>query len=106
MPAALALSTLLAGSALAQTAGLPPTQFNVVGSIGNLSMYTSREVPFWNETIPKESGGAIKVQVKPFTELGFKGPEIFRLVSTGTIQFASTVLNYNSGEAPMNEASS
>ncbi len=102
--AALTLSALFTSGALAQTAGLPPTQFNVVGSIGNLSMYTNREVPFWNETIPKESGGAVKVQVKPFTELGFKGPEIFRLVSTGTIQFASTVLNYNSGEVPMNEA--
>ena len=90
------------GAAHAQ--GLPATSFNVVGSIGNLSMYTSREVPFWNETVPKESGGAIKVQVKPFTELGFKGPEIFRLVSAGTLQFATTVLNYNSGEVPMNEA--
>ncbi len=46
---ALTLSTLLAGGALAQTAGLPPTQFIVVGCIGNLSMYTSLEVAFWNE---------------------------------------------------------
>ncbi|MFM8802135.1 MAG: TRAP transporter substrate-binding protein [Tagaea sp.] len=83
---------------------LPPTTFNVVGSIGNLSMYTAREVPFWNETLPAASGGAIRAQVKPFTELGFRGPEIFRLVSNGTLQFATTVLNYNSGEVPMNEA--
>ncbi len=88
----------------AQTQVLPATSFNVVGSIGNLSMYLNREVPFWNETVPKESGGAIKVQLKSFTELGLKGPEIFRLVSSGTLQFATTVLNYNSGEVPMNEA--
>jgi TRAP-type C4-dicarboxylate transport system substrate-binding protein len=93
------------GSAMAQTPpALPSTSFNVVGSIGGLSMYTSRELPFWTVTVPKESGGAIKVQVKPFTELGFKGAEIFRLVSSGTLQFATTVLNYNSGEVPMNEA--
>ena len=92
------------GGAMAQTPALPSTSFNVVGSIGGLSMYTSREVPFWTVTVPKESGGAIKVQVKPFTELGFKGAEIFRLVSSGTLQFATTVLNYNSGEVPMNEA--
>lgn len=92
------------GAAEAQTTGLPNTTFNVVGSIGNLSMYTSREVPFWNEIVPKESAGAIKVQLKPFTELGLKGPEIFRLVSQGTMQMAMTVLNYNSGEVPMNEA--
>ncbi len=95
---------LCAGGANAQTTGLPSTTFNVVGSIGNLSMYTNREVPFWNEIVPRESAGAIKAQVKPFTELGLKGPEIFRLVSQGTMQMAMTVLNYNSGEVPMNEA--
>ncbi len=102
--------TLLAAAALAARAvpaaaqNLPATTFNVVGSIGNLSMYTAREVPFWNEQLPAASGGAIRAQVKPFTELGFRGPEIFRLVSNGTLQFATTVLNYNSGEVPMNEA--
>lgn len=102
LPIAALATSLMGSAALAQA--LPPTSFNVVGSIGNLSMYTSREVPFWNETVPKETNGALKVQVKPFTELGFKGPEIFRLVSAGTLQFATTVLNYNSGEVPMNEA--
>lgn len=92
------------GPSFAQTQGLPPTTFNVVGSIGNLSMYTQREVPFWNEIIPRESAGQVKVQLKPFTELGFKGPEIFRLTSQGTLQMSMTVLNYNSGEVPMNEA--
>lgn len=100
--AALGMAAPLAMPAGAQ--GLPSTTFNVVGSIGNLSMYQTREVPFWNEILPRESGGAIRAQVKPFNELGFKGPEIFRLVSNGTLQFASTVLNYNSGEVPMNEA--
>lgn len=92
----------IADSASAQT--LPPTSFNVVGSIGGLSMYTKRELPFWSETVPKESGGAITPRVKSFTELGLKGPEVFRLVSSGTLQIAGVVLNYNSGEVPMNEA--
>ena len=99
-----AMLGLSLASGAAQAQALPATSFNAVGSIGNLSMYQNRELPFWNEIIPRESGGAIKVQVKPFTELGFKGPEIFRLVSNGTLQFATTVLNYNSGEVPMNEA--
>jgi TRAP-type C4-dicarboxylate transport system substrate-binding protein len=102
--AAAAALSLMAGAATAQTTGLPATQFNVVGSIGNLSMYTQREVPFWNEIIPRESAGQVKVQLRPFTELGFKGPEIFRLTSAGTLQMSMTVLNYNSGEVPMNEA--
>jgi TRAP-type C4-dicarboxylate transport system substrate-binding protein len=100
----LAFAALAALSVPAVAQPLPPTTFNVVGSIGNLSMYQARELPFWNEQLPAASGGAIRAQVKPFTELGFRGPEIFRLVSNGTLQFASTVLNYNSGEVPMNEA--
>jgi len=101
--AAGALAAGLVAAAGAQAQGLPSTKFNVVGSIGNLSMYTAQEVPFWTKTIPEKSGGAVQVQVKPFTELGFKGPEILRLVSQGTLQMATTVLNYASGEVPIVE---
>ena len=95
-------ATLITGTASAQE--LPRTSFNVVGSIGTLSMYVDKEKPFWTKTIPEKSNNAITAQVKPFTELGFKGGEIFRLVSKGTLQVATTVLAYNSGEVPMNEA--
>ncbi len=88
----------------AQAQGLPVTKFNLVGSIGNLSMYTHQEVPFWTKTMPEKSGGAIQVEIKPFTELGLKGGEIFRLVSQGTLPMATTVLNYNTGEMPINES--
>ena len=97
-----ALAGLLALPAVAQE--MPTTEFNVVGSIGGLSMYTDKELPFWSEQVPADTGGKITANVKPFTELGFKGGEIFRLVSNGTLQMATTVLAYNSGEVPMNES--
>lgn len=97
-----ALTGLFVLPALAQD--MPKTEFNVVGSIGVLSMYTDKELPFWTEQVPAETNGAIVANVKPFTELGFKGGEIFRLVSNGTLQMATTVLAYNSGEVPRNEA--
>ena len=96
------LAATIALPALA--ADMPETEFNVVGSIGSLSMYTDKELPFWTEQVPEETDGALKANVKPFTELGFKGGEIFRLVSNGTLQMATTVLAYNSGEVPMNES--
>jgi len=96
------LAGLMALPALAQD--MPETEFNVVGSIGGLSMYTDKELPFWTEQVPADTGGKITANVKPFTELGFKGGEIFRLVSNGTLQMATTVLAYNSGEVPMNES--
>ncbi len=83
---------------------IPATELNVVGSISVLSMYKDMESPFWNKTIVDASGGKIKANLKPFNELGFKGGELFSLVSDGTVQMAHQVLAYTSGSVPMNEA--
>lgn len=88
----------------AQAQDIPKTELNVVGSIGILSMYKDMELPFWTETIVESSGGAITANIKPFNELGFKGGELFSLVSNGTVQMAHQVLAYTSGSVPMNEA--
>ncbi len=88
----------------ALAAEIPETELNVVGSIGVLSMYKDMESPFWTKTIVESSGGAIKANIKPFNELGFKGGELFSLVSNGTVQMAHQVLAYTSGSVPMNEA--
>lgn len=87
-----------------QAQDIPKTELNVVGSIGILSMYKDMESPFWNETIVEASGGAITANLKPFNELGFKGGELFSLVSNGTVQMAHQVLGYTSGAVPENEA--
>lgn len=94
----------LAFAAPAVAQDIPETELNVVGSIGILSMYTAMEDPFWNKTIVENSGGAIKANLRPFNELGFKGGELFSLVSNGTVQLAHQVLPYTSGSVPMNEA--
>jgi TRAP-type C4-dicarboxylate transport system substrate-binding protein len=83
---------------------IPATELNVVGSISVLSMYKDMEQPFWSDTLVKRSEGAITANLKPFNELGFKGGEVFSLVSDGTIQMAHQVLAYTSGAIPMNEA--
>jgi TRAP-type C4-dicarboxylate transport system substrate-binding protein len=100
--AAVAALTLSAFQASAQD--IPKTDLNVVGSIGILSMYKDMELPFWTETIVETSGGAITANIKPFNELGFKGGELFSLVSNGTVQLAHQVLAYTSGSVPVNEA--
>lgn len=88
----------------AQAADLPKTNISVVGSIGVLSMYKQMEQPFWTKTIAAKSGGAITAKVKPFNELGFKGGEVFNLVSKGTIPMAHVVLPYTAGAVPANES--
>lgn len=96
------LALALTGPSLAQD--MPKTEFNVVGSIGILSMYKDMEAPFWAKTMVESSGGAVSAQIKPFNELGFKGGELFNLVSNGTVQMAHQVLAYTSGAVPTNEA--
>lgn len=98
---ALALG-LAAAPAVAQD--IPATEFNVVGSIGILSMYQDMEQPFWSDTIVEATDGAITANIRPFNELGFDGGELFSLVSNGTVQMAHQVLAYTSGSVPMNEA--
>ena len=96
--------TTLAAASLLVAPALAETELNVVGSISVLSMYKDMEQPFWTETIAETSGGSIKANLKPFNELGFKGGELFNLVSDGTVQMAHQVLSYTSGSVPMNEA--
>ena len=88
----------------AHAADMPKTKLSVVGSIGVLSMYKAMEAPFWTKTVPGESSGAVTAQIKPFTELGFKGGEVFNLVSKGTVQMAHVVLPYTAGAVPTNES--
>ncbi len=102
LAALLAAPLLLAGAAQADE--LPGTSFNVVGSIGVLSMYKAMEQPFWTQEVKQKSDGALQVQVKPFNELGFKGGEVFNLVSNGTLQMAHVVLPYTAGAVPANES--
>lgn len=108
MPANLLLAAaLLAGASFAGANGadaLPKARVNVVGTWANLSIYKDREHPFWTETIPSRSNGAIEVEIRAFTEMGLKGSEVFRLMSQGVIEFGSTVLGYVAGDDPENEA--
>jgi TRAP-type C4-dicarboxylate transport system substrate-binding protein len=90
------------GAAMAQD--LPETSFGYVGTWGNLSLFNKVEKPFWEQTIPERSGGAITVKVQPFTEMGLKGGEILRLLRSGVIEVSATLLSYIGGEVPEAEA--
>lgn len=90
--AALAVVSLLAAPAGAQD--LPKTQLKVVGSISSLPPYKEFEVPFWTKTLAEKSKGAITAEIKGFNEMGLKGPEVLRLMSTGALEIGATVLAY------------
>ncbi|MDR1709243.1 MAG: TRAP transporter substrate-binding protein [Candidatus Accumulibacter sp.] len=100
--AAALVGAFIAGSAFAQE--LPKTHLRVVGGLANLTAYTDFEKPFWTKTIPELSKGQVTAEIKGFSEMGLKGPEIITLVSQGVLDFGTTTLSYMAGDNPINEA--
>lgn len=98
---------LFAAAALALPAAaqqLPKSQLNVIGNLGITTQYKEHELPFWTKSIPEKSGGAITAQIKPWNEMGMKGPEVFRLLQQGVYTIATAQLGHMAGDAPINDA--
>ena len=107
--AAVAVAVIVAAALVARLGDTGPgdderAYITVVGTWANLSLYEQREFPFWNDTVPEKSNGAITTKVRAYTELGLQGDEVIRLMGQGVIEFGSTVLGYVAGEDPENEA--
>ena len=72
-----AVSALVGATAMsagtATAADLGKKNFVVVGTWGFLDHWKEREGPFWNETLPKVSGGALTANAKSQTDLGLSG---------------------------------
>lgn len=98
---AVAVGGLASGPADAQE--LPETEIAVIGAIGIHPQYKSYEVPFWTNQIKEKSGGRIAATVRPWTEMGLKGPEVLRLVQRGNFQIGTVNLPYNAGESALLE---
>ncbi len=101
-----AAAVALAGFAFAAHAGdtLPKTKINIVGNLGITTQYKDLEAPFWTEKIPAASNGAITATIKPWNEMGLKGPEVFRLLRQGLYDIASAQMGHMAGDAPINDA--
>jgi len=102
------LSLCTAGMMLSMAAGavaqdLPKTSISVIGSSDQSYMHKTIERPFWTETIPKESKGAITVDFKGLLSSGLRGPEIVRLLRVGALDFAHAVFQSVGADDPLFE---
>ena len=88
---------LVAGTA---TAEIQKTSLKVVGTWANLTNYYDYEKPFYNERLGKASGGKVKAQINPITELGLKGWEVMRLLKLGVFDVSHGVYGYVASEDP------
>ncbi len=82
---------------------LPATQLKVLGGLSTRAMYKDIELPFWTKTIPEKSSGQVTAEIKAFDEMGLKGPELFRLMKQGVIEFGVVPLSYNTADTPLYE---
>ena len=73
-------------------------EFKVIGNWTNAPHYKNSEVPFWNETLPARTGGALTAQLAPLDELGLKGFDVGRLLKLGLFDFVHAGFTYVAGD--------
>ena len=102
------LSVALVVSAIGATAVVAeefePTTLKVMGAFPTTPTFLVHEKPFWTKTIPQKLGKNVKIVLTNITELGLKGPEVFRLMKLGVLDFGTGVLSYTAGDDPQAEA--
>ena len=74
--------------------------FEVVGTWGNLENYKQFESKFWNERLPKASGGKLTATSKPYTELGLKGYEVMSGLKKGAYDGVHALTSYSAKASP------
>lgn len=83
---------------------LPAAELKVLGGLSTRPTYKEIEQPFWSQTIPTDSKGQITADIKAFDEVGLKGPELFKMLKQGVIEFGVVPFSYSSNEFPASEA--
>lgn len=91
---------IMAAASAVEAQDLPRTNLKVVGLQSHLNSFKTGEKPFWEETIPAASNGAVTGEITAQDLNGLKGPEILRLMKLGVIDFASGVIGYMAGDTP------
>src|SRR5438477_11180047 len=93
-----AMAIAFSFSAAAQD--LPRTQFKVIGLNSPTVASSVDEVPFWRETLPKASNGAITADITPLDQMGVDDKTMLRLLRLGVMDFAGMDISKMAGDDP------
>ncbi len=91
---------LMAMGSVGAKADVNEYKFDAVGTWGFLENYKEFESKFWNETLPKASGGKLTANIKPQTELGLKGYEIMSGLKKGAYDAVHALTSYSAKASP------
>ncbi len=96
-----AVAAGLSATAIAPAAAeVQKYQFEVVGTWGFLENWKEFESKFWNERLPKASGGKLTANAKPYTELGIKGYEVMSGLKKGAYDAVHALTSYSAKASP------
>ncbi len=90
----------LAALTTTASADVDTREFKVVGTWGNLQLWKEHESRYWNDVLPKASGGKLTANAKPYTELGLSGFEVMRLLKIGAYDAVHAVSTYVAQDSP------
>jgi TRAP-type C4-dicarboxylate transport system substrate-binding protein len=94
----LAVGMLAASGATAEE--LPKAHFKVIGLNGPTVASSVDELPFWRETLPKASNGAITADITPLDQMGVDDKTMLRLLKLGVMDFAGMDISKMAGDDP------
>jgi TRAP-type C4-dicarboxylate transport system substrate-binding protein len=77
--------------------------FKVIGNWTNAPHFKNTEKPFWEDTLPGATGGALTAQITPLDELGLKGFDVGRMLKLGLFDFVHAGFTYVAGDNAMFE---
>ncbi len=94
----IAIGSLVSFAVCAQD--LPKTHFKVIGLNGPTVASIVDELPFWRETLPKTSHGAITADITPLDQMGVDDKTMLRLLRLGVMDFAGMDISKMAGDDP------
>ena len=80
--------------------GQEPLRLRIVGSLGQLNVYTRHERPFWTEVLPRVSDGRLAADIVAFDQAGLGGSDMLRLVQAGAVPFATALVPLVAAQDP------
>jgi len=79
---------------------LAKEKFKVIGLNSPTVASSVDELPFWRETLPKASNGAITADITPLDQMGVDDKTMLRLLRLGVMDFASMDISKMAGDDP------
>jgi TRAP-type C4-dicarboxylate transport system substrate-binding protein len=86
--------------ATARAEDLPKTHFKVIGTTSTSVGSTIDEIPFWRDTVPKDSNGAVTADDTPLDQMGIDDKTMLRLLKLGVMDIASMDISKMAGDDP------